>query len=458
MEIRLLGMKYCYSLLVGILLPTICFAQSSVQGSWKGTLSVGPATSITLGLNIGSESAKSVTMDSPDQGAFGLPCTVTYQSADSISVAIQSMAMTYNAKLTSDNKLVGTFTQQGYSFPLDFERGKITVNRPQDPKPPFEYDIDSVTFQNPEADVTLAGTLTLPRNFSKSTPLVVMVSGSGLQNRDEEIFYHKPFAVLADYLARHGVASLRYDDRGYGESTGNGSVATTADFASDASAAVNFLKGKFKHNKIGLLGHSEGGQIAFMLASKSKSPLDFIVTLGAPAMRGDSLLAEQSVVYLRSAGMDSVAAADYRKAVLKLYDIMKTQGIEAAKKSIPSICPGWDFLPQYKAMKTNLEAITENMNPWILYSIAYSPQNDIQNIHCPALVLYGTRDTQVPPDFNAPLVEKYNPRAQVKLFENLNHLMQHCATGAVMEYGKIEETISPEVMEEITRFVLHTSR
>lgn len=457
MAIRLLGMKYCYSLLVGILFPTICFAQSSVDGSWKGNLNVAPGSSITLGLNISSDSSKSVTMDSPDQGAFDLPCSVIYQSPDSINIAIKSIGMTYSAKLISD-KLVGSLSQQGYTFPLDFERGKITINRPQDPKPPFDYTVDSVTFRNPKANVTLAGSLTLPRSFSKSTPIVVMVSGSGLQNRDEEIFYHKPFAVLADYLARNGIASLRYDDRGYGESSGDGSVATTADFASDASAAIDFVRSKFKNNRIGILGHSEGGQVAFMLAGASDSPLDFIVTLGAPAMRGDSLLAEQSVTYLRTAGIDSVAASDYRNAVLKLYDIMKSRGVAEARNSIPSICAGWDFLPQYKTMKANLIAITEHMTPWFMYLIAYSPQEDIKNIKCPALVLYGGKDTQVSSALNAPLVEKYNANAEVRVFDGLNHLMQHCFTGAVMEYGKIEETMSPDVMKEITRFLLQTSK
>lgn len=452
MGIRLLGMKYCYSLFVGILFPTICFAQSSLEGSWKGNLSVMPGNSIALGLNIGSEQNKFVTMDSPDQGAFGLPCSILFQSADSISIAVQSIGMTYSAKLVSD-KLIGKLTQQGYTFPLDFSRGRIIVNRPQNPKPPFKYKVENVTFSNPKANNTLGGTLTLPDNFSKSTPIVIMVSGSGLQNRDEEIFYHKPFAVLADYLANNGIASLRYDDRGIGESSGNGAIATTADFASDASSALNFVRNQYSKNKIGILGHSEGGQIAFILASAPESNPDFIVTLGAPAVRGDSLLAEQSVVYLKSVGIDSIAASDYQTAVLKLYELIKLKGAEEAKKNISSICPGWDFLPQYKAMKANLVAITENVSPWLCYSISYSPRKDIEGIKCPALVLYGSKDTQVPSHLNAPLVEKYSPKSNVIVFDGLNHLMQHCVTGSVMEYGKIEETMSSDVMKTIAEFI-----
>ncbi|MDE7024901.1 MAG: alpha/beta hydrolase, partial [Paramuribaculum sp.] len=234
-----------------------------------------------------------------------------------------------------------------------------------------------------------------------------------------------------------------------------GLSATTADFASDAATVLHQLKKQYKNNRIGILGHSEGGQIAFMLAgsNKHKAKPDYIVTLGAPALPGDSILAEQSVIYLRSAGIDSIACEDYRKAVLKLYAVMKTKGIEAAQKTIPSICPGWDFLPQYAAMKANINAITENTTPWLLYSISYSPASDIRAAKCPMLVLYGNKDTQVPSNLNAQIVTNLNPQAQVESFNGLNHLMQHCITGNVNEYGKIQETIAPEVMDRIANFI-----
>lgn len=446
-------MKYYYSWIVGILFPTICFAQSSINDNWKGKLTIAPGSSIMLGFDFNDLQSNAATVDSPQQGAFGLPCTVLHQSADSVAIAMDKIGMRYEAKLSGD-KLIGTFCQRGFTTSLDLERGKINLNRPQTPVAPFPYSTEDVSFMSEDAGAQLCGTLTLPEMFSKNTPIVVMVSGSGLQNRDEEIFYHKPFAVIADYLARNGIASLRYDDRGYAKSGGDGKMATTENFAMDAAAAMSYLGKRFAKNKIGVLGHSEGGQIAFMLAGDSKygaSP-SFIAAIGTPAMRGDSLLAEQSCIYLKSAGVDSTVCVDYRKAVLKLYDVIRKEGVDAAEKKINTICPGWEYVVQYAPMKANIKAICNQINPWILHTIAYSPHSDITNTRCPALSLYGAKDSQVPPS-NAAMMRKLNPSVQIKVLDGHNHLMQHCTTGAVTEYGMIEETVSEEALILLADFI-----
>lgn len=290
--------------------------------------------------------------------------------------------------------------------------------------------------------------------------MVVMVSGSGLQNRDEEIFYHKPFAVLADFLCRNGIASLRYDDRGYAKSTGNGESATTEDFAADAASALLFLNKRYQQNKIGVLGHSEGGQIAFMLAGDSQYGVNpsFVVTIGAPAVRGDSLLAEQSYIYLKQSGMDSTVCHDYRRTVLKLYDYIRSDGVEMAKHKLNGMCAGWEFVPQYAPLKANLFAVCEQINPWILHAISYSPSKDIHQTLCPALALYSGLDTQVPPDINAPCIKALNKQVHVVTLDGHNHLMQRCVTGSVKEYGLIEETISEVALGEILKFINTVSR
>lgn len=446
-------MNSYYSWIVGILFPTICFAQSSINGNWKGELAVAPGNSIALGFDFKSIDRGIATMDSPQQGAFGLPCEVLFHSSDSVAIAMDNIGMKYEARLDGD-KLVGKFSQRGFTVGLDLERGSIELHRPQTPVPPFDYHTEDISFRSEDAGGNICGTLTLPKLFSDSTPLVVMVSGSGLQNRDEEIFGHKPFAVIADYLARNGIGSLRYDDRGCAMSAGNGTTATTENFARDAAAAIGYLRSRFAGNKIGLLGHSEGGQIAFMLAGNKAlgvSP-SFIATIGAPAMRGDSLLAEQSCIYLKSAGVDSTVCADYRKAVLKLYDMIRKDGAEYADKHINSICPGWEYVMQYAPLKSNLKAICKQINPWILYTITYSPQSDIANTTCPTLSLYGAKDSQVPP-INASRMKELNPNVEVMVLDGHNHLMQHCSSGAVAEYGLIQETISEEALTRLAEFI-----
>ena len=391
---------------------------TALLGSWSGKLNVG-AASLTLVLNLEqADGYVKVSLDSPDQGAKGIPASKEYLSDDSLAVKVAQIGMTYRARL-KDGKLDGAFSQNGFSTSLILAKGVAPeVKRPQTPKPPYPYMTEEVTFRNNTDGATLAGTLTWPVGYdkqSKQKPVVVLlVSGSGQQNRDEELFEHKPFLVIADYLARQGIATLRYDDRATGASVG-GEVknATTEDFARDAAAGLDFLRSRNAFSKIGLLGHSEGGSIAFMLAAKKRT--DFIVTLSGPGVKGDTLLAAQSNRILSLSGMPAnMTVEKYRQQ----------------------------------------QAVQET--PWIKWFIDYDPSDDIRQTHCPVFALNGERDCQVISSQNLTAIQRLLPKLKqnlIKEYPTLNHLFQHSTTGLVAEYGQIEETISPEVLSDIVQWI-----
>lgn len=451
-------------------------ARAQISGSWEGKLSVTPQASLRLVLNFtkDSEGKTSVTLDSPDQNAYGIPAEAGYISADSVSVSMPKLMASYSGRL-KDGELKGKFAQGPMSFPLDLKPAK-KLNRPQTPEAPFPYAEKEVSFtQNVYDDYALTGTLTLPAGYNKNTPAVVMVTGSGTHNRDEEILGHRPFAVIADYLARNGIASLRYDDRGYDNGGGGVSAATSETFARDAGAALGLLR-KEGFKKAGILGHSEGGMIAFMLAGgrlnadgkdfneknandesacskNDKETLpDFIVTLGAPAVRGDSLLLDQNRALLEG-NMDKETIEAYIKALGAVYDIKIASGNEAASEVLDSLCASWPSTSVYARLKANLKNIASDRNPWLNYFIKYSPAESIMETKCPALALYGEKDLQVRPSLNAVEMRRLNQGVDVMVYPRLNHLFQHALTGSPTEYGQIEETISEEVLADMVEFI-----
>lgn len=403
-------------LAIGILIFGVCssslFAQS-LTGDWTGKLEIGGGRSLKLILHI-SDSPSAITMDSPDQGAYGLNCKVAYLSVDSVSLAIPNLMMSYSGRLDG-NLLKGTFQQGGLKLPLEFEQGMTKANRPQTPIPPFPYKEENEKIENEAENVVLAGTLVIPQNYTSSTPVVVLVSGSGAQNRDEELFEHKPFAVIADYLARNGIASLRYDDRGYGESTGDRINATTENYAKDAESVISWLKNQKRFGKIGIIGHSEGGMIAYMLGARNKD-LDFIISIAGPSTNGAEILDYQNKIALMKNGMSESQAAEY--------------AINARKQ-----------IESNPTMK------------WMQYFLQYDPANDLQSLKIPTFIIYGGKDQQVPESLNLDKARKLAPEAIVKCFPNLNHLMQEAETGDIEEYNRIEQTISPKVLTEILCFI-----
>ena len=390
------------------------FAQKPIEGDWMGKLNLGPQSlTIVLHVNCNAQGEVECTLDSPDQGVKGIAVETDYCSSDSISVSIASLALSFQGKLKGD-EIVGTFTQ-GQSFPLILKRGEEKLNRPQNPVAPYPYKTEEVAFKNVADGATLVGTLSYPVGYKKGkTPVVLMVTGSGQENRDEEIFDHKPFLVIADYLARHGVATLRYDDRGFGKSTG-GDVehATTLDFMRDAASGVDFLRTSKQFGKVGILGHSEGGSIAFMLGSKGK--VDFIISMAGIGVKGDTALTAQANKILELTGQSM----------------------------------------RFSTHQYRMNAIIER-SPWLNFFIDYDPSGDISKTLCPVMAINGSRDVQVIPSLNLMGIKahlKPNSKNIIKEYPSLNHLFQHCKTGNVLEYRMIEETISPEVLEDIVRFI-----
>lgn len=432
---------------VWLLCGCLAVVAGNLTGAWNGKLTVGPQ-SLTIVLSI---SENGCTLDSPDQGAKGIPCETSYLSADSVNVEIPAINARYAARLT-DGRLSGRFTQMGFSFPLVLEPGEAVVERPQTPRPPFDYVTREVEFAN--GDVVLSGTLSMPKGCNSSTPMVLMVTGSGLQNRDEEVFDHRPFAVIADYLARSGIASLRYDDRGCGSSTGDASQATTADFGSDAAAGIRYLRELDQFGKIGVLGHSEGGLIAFGLAAAGD--VDFAITLASPAMRGDSLLLAQNALLLRLNGTPQPLIDSYLDALAVIFDQRANHRKHIADASVfvDSIAMAQGGkLP--RAAVDNLATVLAEENAWLDYFLAYSPRADIASTKCPVMAIGGGKDMQVPPE-NLAIIKSLLPTGGhnvVNVYDGLNHLFQHCTTGSYMEYNTITETFSPEVLEDIAGWI-----
>lgn len=424
-----------------------------IGGAWSGELKVNPRMSLKLVFHISApgEKPESVAMDSPDQGAYGIGGDVLYLSADSVSVAFPKLMAGFDGSL-KEGRLKGEFRQGAMRLPLDMTRGEVKADRPQTPVPPYPYSEEEVSV--PSADgAVLSGTVTLPENAGSDTPMVVMVTGSGLQDRDETLFEHRPFAVIADFLARNGVGSLRYDDRGFGKSTGDPSSATTDDNAADAAAAVAFLRDR-GCRKVGLLGHSEGGLVGYMLGASGKSP-DFIIGIGSPAVRGDSIIHYQNMKAMKSASL-SAAMLDECSAALReiLRFKVENPGSPVSGEVMEAACPGWSEKPVYRELAVEMQKGFSKPNPWLDRFIAYSPATDMRSVGVPMLLIYGEKDTQVPPVLNEKAARANAPAAEVMVFPGLNHMMQHATTGEVSEYATIEETISPEVLDTILRFIV----
>lgn len=447
-------------IILALLSETAVQGKDIISGDWNGELKVSPQISLKIVFHFSSapDGTPAATMDSPNQGAYDIPCEVSFLSTDSVSLMVKQIGMSYVARM-HDEKLSGTFRQGPMTAPLTLMPGTIAMRRPQSPHPPYPYTTTEVIFTNPAAGAMLAGTLTIPENATDTTPVVLMVTGSGQQNRDEEVFNHKPFAVIADHLARHGIASLRYDDRGFGASSGDATAATTRDFALDAKAGLEYLRSMKQFGKTGVLGHSEGAMIAFMLGSNSNSDKDlssnpdFIVALGAPSVQGDTILADQSATLLRMSGVPQDIVDDYYSTVISLYRTYTSSGKDAARKQIGELCANWENNPIRAKLKANLYTITDVINPWISYFISTAPDEFISGAKCPVFVAFGSKDTQINPHLNMPKMQRLAPDATVKLYDGLNHIFQHANTGAVQEYAIIEETISPELLSDISKFI-----
>ena len=421
--------------LTSVVFAMMALAANAQEGTWNGELNV-MGNKVPLVFNF---STNGCTIDSPSQGVNGIQAEKTVKDDGTISVKVGMIGATFEGKMT-DGEIKGTYVQNGFPLPLTLKPGKLAVKRPQTPVPPFPYKEESVSFTN--AQYTFNGTLTLPENYSKNTPVVLMVTGSGQQNRDEELFSHKPFAVIADALARQGIASLRYDDRGWGDKSVNFADFTTDDFRQDAAAAIPLLRKRF--NKVGILGHSEGGTIAMMLAAEGKA--DFIVSLAGMAISGKETLIMQNRQAMSAIGLPKETVDSYCNSISKALDEIAS-GKKANEINI-------DDVPV--ALKPiTIKALQQADTPYIRHFLTVDVGKLLPKIKCPVLALNGTKDTQVDCDANTTRIEKglANCKHSIKKIDGVNHMFQHCNTGIVTEYQQIEETIAPEVLQVVAKWI-----
>lgn len=453
-----LGQLFAAGLLLAAGVAVGANAPQGVAGTWQGKL--GGALRLTLILSKASDGALSGHLVSVDQGGQKLPAQDITFKDQTLHLSVPMIKGEYVGKLNSaGDQLAGTWTQNGQAMPLDFKRGDQVpvVHRPQEPKKPYPYKEEEVLYPNAKAGIEIGGTLTLPKGTGPF-PAVLLITGSGAQNRNEELLGHKPFLVLSDYLTRRGIAVLRVDDRGVGTSTGDFAKSTSADFATDVLAGVAFLKSRadIQHSRIGLIGHSEGGLIAPMVAAQSPD-VAFIVLMAGPGVSGAAILAEQQALILKAGGTPETELRANDEAMKKTFAVLHEEP-DAAKARPRLIQINKDYAATLPADKRaeyekSLDQAVDAMNgAWMRYFLTYDPAPTLRKVTCPVLALFGELDLQVPPKQNEPPMAAAfkagkNPDYTVRVLPGLNHLFQHAKTGAPTEYASIEETINPAALQ-----------
>ncbi|MBK7133106.1 MAG: alpha/beta hydrolase [Bacteroidales bacterium] len=440
----------------------------AITGSWLGKINTGAIElRIVFNISLTGKDTLSATLDSPDQGAKNIKMGKVTYTGETLRIVAPMMLAEYNGTVKNDTLIEGTWKQAGNSLPLNIVKLKaaFAINRPQEPKAPFPYTAEDVTFNNDKFNIKLAGTLTMPAGKGPF-PAVVLISGSGAQNRDEELMGHKPFLVIADYLTRNGIAVLRYDDRGVGKSQGSPFNATSADFATDAEAAFNFLRNNPDINSkaIGLIGHSEGGIIAPIVASSNKE-IAFIVSLAGTGVSGEQIIHAQGADISRASGLNEKEIEENTSVNKKLFSVLKKES-DNNKASEKILEEYKQILNKKKASpeetEKSLKQIQSSMNPagltWLRYFMFTDPAKFWKKVNCPVLALNGSTDLQVAADVNLPAIEKAlksggNKNVKTVKLDGLNHLFQHSATGLPSEYGNIEETFSPEALKIISDWI-----
>lgn len=451
-------------------------AQKNINGTWQGKLAVSSA-SLRIVVHIKSVDGNySATLDSPDQGAKGIPMSRVRLAGDSLLLEVAAVGAKLSGLVTSDSTFSGQWIQ-GLSLPLDLKKlsageAVAEVKRPQTPTPPFPYVSTDVVYTNKDRSIQFGATITKPKGGGPF-PALLLISGSGPQNRDEELFDHKPFAVMADYLTRKGYLVLRVDDRGVGQTTGNHQTATSKDFAGDAGAGLDYLKSlpEVDKTKIGLLGHSEGGMIAQMVASE-REDISFVILLAAPGEKTIDLMAHQNEAVLQSAGMSKENIASY----LSLYKpltlaITSSSSDTAARTAATQVVNNWlakmpketvlatTGISDEKTKETFINNFSRSLNtPWFRYFFRYDPAPFVEKIKASVLALNGDRDIQVVSTHNLAGLKALLQKSRAKQFDvielsGVNHLFQRCTKCTLAEYGQLEETIAPDVLETIGRWL-----
>lgn len=450
--------------MVLVLLCGLSVLAQNLDGLWIGTINTG-AQQVHLRIHISHDAsgAIGVTFDSPDQGVNGVPTSNASLKGAALHFEIPGASVIYDGTIdAAKGQITGTWKQGVGSVALNFTRGdqaSAETRRPQDPVKPYPYAEEVVSYANPKASgVTLAGTLTLPKGAGPF-PAAILISGSGAHDRDEGVAGHRPFLVIADYLTRHGIAVLRYDKRGVAKSTGDYATATSSDFASDVEAGLAYLQSRKDINPrgIGLIGHSEGGLIAPLVASRD-SRVSWIVLLGGPGLRGDELLHLQAALILKAQGASDDAIKTNHDLHVVLFTVVENEqnpanllaDLQAAVKADPVTSK----LPAAQVSA----AIRQVTTPWMREFLSYDPLPALEKTKCPVLALGGQHDLQVPAEQNLAAIKKALQAGGNKDFETrevpgVNHLFQHTTTGSPSEYEKIDETFAPEALDLMTTWV-----
>ncbi|HEY4147682.1 MAG TPA: alpha/beta fold hydrolase [Chitinophagaceae bacterium] len=449
----------------------ILHAQSDAKllGTWEGKIMVGVSLRIVFHFSKDSAGHLIAFCDSPDQGGKDIPCSDARLNGDSVHLQIPEVQASYRGRMVSDSLVTGLFVQ-GTGIPLTLKKVAVVtaLKRPQTPVPPFPYRSEDVEYDNSDKSLHYGATITIPPGKGPF-PAVVLITGSGAQNRDEEIFEHKPFAVLADYLARRGIIALRVDDRGIGKSSRGPAGATTADFAGDVNVSMDYLKNRPETDKkkLGLIGHSEGGMIAPMVADQRKD-IRFIVLLAGPGEKISTLMEEQNAAVLLSKRITQAAVDAYLRLYRAVVPAIVTAPDKAtAEKRAKDIFLRWkdSTNKNYVLTLTGVhdEKSTDNLvasfvgtvyAPWFRYFVQFDPQPWLQQLHCSVLALNGSKDIQVIAKSNLAGIEAALKKSKSRSFEvhelpGLNHLFQTCKKCTVEEYGELEETFSPAALQII---------
>lgn len=460
-------MKCNFALLC--LLSTAMNAQD-FKGSWGGELNVG-VTTMRINIHINSRESGTYigTFDSPDQGAFGLPFSSVTIAENTLECREENMNIVIKAEATGADGLEATFVQAGQSFAMQFKRMEYTdvdQRKPQDPEPPFPYLEERAFFTNKNGD-TIHGTITIPEGKGKF-PGVILITGSGPQNRDSEILGHRPFLVLSDYLTRRGIAVFRYDERGVGESGGDFNSATTRDFAADAFAALQHLANhkKVDPKRVGVYGHSEGGMVAAILNAEFTQP-HFLILAASPGIPIPDLLQRQVEDIMRVQEMPQTERTNILERNKIIYThILNSNTLEDARIKVNSYFDQRIQTAQEEgdnSTRGELQSVQKEINhsvltPWFFYFIRYNPEKVLSGISVPTLIINGKTDLQVWWEDNTQAIARIlkvngNQNATVITYENLNHLFQTSESGLPLEYASIEETFNEKAMQDIAEFI-----
>lgn len=447
--------------LIAVLTSLIMRGQE-IAGRWNGLLKI-QGKELRIVFNISkTQNSLSATMDSPNERTGGIPVTTITFENSVLKLEIKNSGITYEGTLNKDEIIIGNFKQNDQNIALDLSHYKVTKEIKaayQEPEKPYPYYTEDVIFDNKIDNVILKGTLSLPQKEG-NFPVVILIPGYGKQSRDKEYLGHKSFLVLGDYLTKKGIGVLRFDDRGAGKSTGDYSKATTADFSKDVEAGVAYLKTRkeINKNKIGLLGHSEGGLISAIVAGNSKD-INYIVSLAGPGLRGDEIMLQLRELILCDTSIPEAEIQKGQDQLRGAYNIilnsasnnetLKTEIRRYFKSTMGVTATDEDIIATSQAV----------LSPWMYHFLRFDPSTAFKKVKCPVLALNGAMDMQVSAEENlnaikAAVLSGGNKKVTTKILPNLNHFFQQTQTGSPAEYTAIAQTFSPIALEEISRWIL----